>query len=283
MENKSEKSKIMKELWFILLFLLILILFPYSCLESIPVPFLKDYCINIGKYGDFGQYIGGITSIIAIVLIYLTYKSQKEELRLTSVTLKKQEDEMRKQSEIIDRQTKIMQNQLTISLINYTPNVNINLIRVSATEYDIEVRNVSKVEVFDLEFIDPPDREIYRNFSSNNIGFIKNGIPYMGIEQVYRHTFIYTATDENQLSIKNGDIVKLEFKYYDRKRNDSNRKEFFKEFIFNMNMLENTFANTTFEKDLLERIDKINNNFIDLNKNFKKLNQLTENNVEGNK
>jgi hypothetical protein len=62
---------------------------------------LWGYHLDIKKYNELGDFIGGVTapflSTIAFVLIYLTYKSQKEELSQTRTILTRQ-------TETIDRQ-----------------------------------------------------------------------------------------------------------------------------------------------------------------------------------
>lgn len=72
--------------------------FPYNVLDGIS---LWGFKLNVDKYNELGDFIGGITapflSVVALLLLYLTYKSQKEELSETRGILNKQTETLTRQ------------------------------------------------------------------------------------------------------------------------------------------------------------------------------------------
>lgn len=74
------------------------IFFPYFEIDGTT---LGKYKIEIGKYENFGQFVGGVTapffSIAAFFLLYLTYSSQREELRLNREEFREQNETLKLQ------------------------------------------------------------------------------------------------------------------------------------------------------------------------------------------
>ena len=78
----------------ILVFVIVLIFFPYNILNG---KGLLGFFLNTNEYDKLGQFISGITSPITIILVYLTYRSQKEELQASKTILEKQSLTLEKQ------------------------------------------------------------------------------------------------------------------------------------------------------------------------------------------
>lgn len=77
---------------------IISIFFPFCTIDGLAI---GKYSIQIGKYNELGDFIGGITtpflSIAAFILLYLTYSSQKKELQESRVILLNQNELITKQ------------------------------------------------------------------------------------------------------------------------------------------------------------------------------------------
>lgn len=74
------------------------IFFPYTEIDGFRI---FKYKIEIGKYGELGDFVNGIStpfiSIAVFILLYKTYKSQKQELHDTRVLLSEQNETLTNQ------------------------------------------------------------------------------------------------------------------------------------------------------------------------------------------
>src|SRR5690606_10545697 len=68
-----------KYVFWIILGMAVLLLFPYDVLNGIEV---GGYVIDVGRYSLLGGFLSGVTSILAIILIYFTYNHQLSTQRV---------------------------------------------------------------------------------------------------------------------------------------------------------------------------------------------------------
>jgi len=138
------------------------------------------------------------------------------------------------------------------------PNINLRLIKIDATKYNLEITNISNIEVFDLRFIEAPDLN-YGPLKTSQIGFIKNGISYLGIGQILDHPFLCTLYNNDKIEDQEH-VHYLVFKmeYYNKNAKYLNRKKFSKEIQINLNFISKTFYLKSTEELKLERLDKLN-------------------------
>ncbi len=74
------------------------IFFPYTEIDGFRI---FKYKIEIGKYGELGDFVNGIStpfiSVAVFILLYKTYKSQKQELHDTKILLSEQNETLTSQ------------------------------------------------------------------------------------------------------------------------------------------------------------------------------------------
>jgi hypothetical protein len=122
--------------------------------------------------------------------------------------------------------------------------------------YNLVVENISQVSAIDLEIVDYPSMKIISNTQTDNIGFIKNGIKFMGPKQKYESLFLNT---ENINSNNKNLFFKLKYK-------NEYEELFIKEFNFNANSFKDIESlGKPFEIGLVDEIKGIK-------KSLKKLN-----------
>jgi hypothetical protein len=74
------------------------IFFPYTEIDGLHI---FNYNIEIGKYGELGDFVNGIStpfiSVSVFILLYKTYTSQKQELQETKILLSEQNETLTNQ------------------------------------------------------------------------------------------------------------------------------------------------------------------------------------------
>jgi len=82
------------------------------------------------------------------------------------------------------------------------PDINLRFKKVkSGGYYNLVVENISDVSAKNIKFIEYPSLLLFSDIKTASIGFIKNGIDFMGPKQIYESFFL----DSNELS--NDDLI----------------------------------------------------------------------------
>ena len=109
------------------------------------------------------------------------------------------------------------------------PNVSFVFEQVSQdhTLFFLIIKNISSVEVFNLKFLKYPKLKLWTvKGTTADVGFIKNGIEYMGVGQIYKEHFLELFEKENR-----NIILDFEIEYYNKEG-----KKYHKEFSLNTAM-----------------------------------------------
>lgn len=109
-----------------------------------------------------------------------------------------------------------------------TPDISITFEQVPNvhTLFFLVIKNISTAEVFDLKFKKYPILKLWTVGTTSDIGFIKEGIEYMGISQSYEDHFLSLDEKKNRNKILNFEI---EF-------SNKNKKKYRKVFSLNTAM-----------------------------------------------
>ncbi|NOR45580.1 MAG: hypothetical protein GQ534_08360 [Candidatus Delongbacteria bacterium] len=142
------------------------------------------------------------------------------------------------------------------------PNISIRLIMKDVTEYLIEIKNISNVEVYDLKFVDFPKLP-HGDRNTKDIGFLKYGISYLSVDQKYSNAFlrIHQLLDivQNKDEEKNK-ILKFVLEYYSNPSTDEKRKKYTKEIRINLSLFANTSNYLNPDQEIVIELKKINQN-----------------------
>ncbi len=130
------------------------------------------------------------------------------------------------------------------------PEISIRLDRIKSSLYDLVIENISNVEVFDLEFIEYPNLKISNYHSTKEIGFLKSGIKYMGVGQLYRTLFLNYLYEENRTK-----TIKFFVEYKDK-----NGIKFGKAINLDLSLFSDTGPLKSDTKKLVAELKKINEN-----------------------
>jgi len=153
------------------------------------------------------------------------------------------------------------------------PNVNLRLIKTNAMQYELEIKNISNVEVFDLKFLEYPHLN-FKGRSTSEIGFLKYGISYLGVDQVLDNNFIYTITNNDKIQDEE-EVYYLVFKmeYYDKYAKTLNRKKYIKEIQINLNFIANTSSRTATGEQQIDKLKEMNSHLENIAKTLAKDNE----------
>lgn len=133
------------------------------------------------------------------------------------------------------------------------PDISINLIRKTAILIDIEIKNISNVPIYDLRFLKYPILEIFKNYTTEEIGILSDGISYMDINQKYSTLFLNTM---KLCDDKEGNNVSCDFdiEFYKEPEIIKNRTRYKKVFSINANIFIKTQGEDHY--NYLTEIDK---------------------------
>jgi len=121
------------------------------------------------------------------------------------------------------------------------------------TLFFIAIKNISTAEVFDLKFIKYPVLKLWTVGTTSDIGFIKEGIKYIGVNQLYKDHFLSLSEKENR-----NKILEFEIEFYNK-----DRKKYIKIFSLNTAMFNSigVIQHTKFE-DEIKKIRELLENFV---------------------
>ena len=148
-----------------------------------------------------------------------------------------------------------------------TPDVSILLIQQKASQFEIEISNLSNVDIFDLTFIEFPDLKIFPK-GTKNIGFLKNGISYLGVGQHYRSMFLNAVLYIDEIDDDETHYLIFKYKFFDKPQTDIGRKEYQKEIRINFSLIANTARSTMFDVAAIEQLKELNENIKNIGNNI---------------
>lgn len=129
------------------------------------------------------------------------------------------------------------------------PNINLRLSKViSGAYYNLVIENISNVPAKDIVFLEYPSINLHEGITTDSIGFIKNGIKYMGPGQSFESFFLDTTIIE---SIDSEISFKIKYKNEDD-------DVFIKETSFNLSIFEHIISlGKPFEDEVIEKLNGI--------------------------
>jgi hypothetical protein len=194
------------------------------------VLFVVALAMSLVFWGFINKNSAGVQAITTLVLILVTALYSIYTRKMLSIMMTEQESK-------------------------FVPDIAIRFVKRSTILFQIEIENISKVEIFNLKFEKYPDIPITDIIKSSNMGFFLNGISYLGVGQKYDSLFI----DFAYLASKNLNSGSLDFiiTYVNNKN-----RNFKKEISFNLNMLSGLIPDSSMNDELK-----------DINKNLKKISE----------
>jgi len=138
------------------------------------------------------------------------------------------------------------------------PNINLRLEKViSGVYYNLVVENISAVPAKNVVFLEYPSIGLHGKYRTDSIGFIKNGVNYMGPGQSFESFFLDTTIKENK---------DTELKFKIRYENESG-EAFLKDIDFNISMFEHSFRlNKPFKEQVIEKLEAIRKSIETINR-----------------
>ena len=141
----------------------------------------------------------------------------------------------------------------------FVPDIAIRFVKNNASHYQIEIENISNVEIFNLKFIKYPDLPLADNRKTSDIGFIKNGVKYLGRGQKYDTLFLNLVWLHEDK--KMNEILQFEIEFTSNKN-----QKYIKNFDLNLNL----YCNTMSDSSLISELKNININLENITKYLKK-------------
>lgn len=116
--------------------------------------------------------------------------------------------------------------------------------------YNLVIENISQVSAKDIEFVDFPSIKLLKDVKTDSIGFIKNGISFMGPKQMHESLF---------LDVANNDPDKLDISFKIKYKNKYN-EVFTKNIDFNSQSFKHIYSlGKPFKKQIINELNGIKN------------------------
>jgi hypothetical protein len=131
------------------------------------------------------------------------------------------------------------------------PDINLRFRKIkSEGYYNLIVENISDVSAKNIKFLEYPALSLFSDMNTSSIGFIKNGINFMGPKQKYESFFL----DSNEL---NKNDLKFKIKY-----ENTQGDEFIKNITFNSASFKHIYnLGKPFEEAAIDELKGIKNKF----------------------